>query len=127
MDMKSLESLLANVTNFLKSEANSETVVGKPFQLGEYSCVPVIRIGIGFGYGGGEQKVNEKSTGESGGVGGGAGIGIAPIGFLCTHGSEITFVPANNSKGIATIFEKVPDMIMKYMDSKQAKKEGASA
>ena len=120
MDLNNLESLLANVTNFLKSEANSETVVGKPFQLGEYRCVPVIRIGIGFGYGGGEQKANEK-TPDSGGVGGGAGIGIAPIGFLCTHGSEITFVPANNSKGIGAMFEKVPDLIMKYMDSKQAK------
>lgn len=120
-----LENLLSNVTDFLKNEANSETVVGKPFQLGEYSCIPVIKVGLGFGYGTGEQKSKEQSG--SGGVGGGAGVGIVPIGFLCSHGKEITFVPANNSKGFAAIFEKVPELIMKYMESREEKKAGATA
>lgn len=116
-----LDNILASVTDFLKSEANSETVVGKPFQLGEYSCVPVIKVGIGFGYGSGEQTGKEQSG--AGGLGGGAGVGIVPIGFLCSHGKDISFVPANNGKGFAAIFEKVPDLIAKFMESREAKKE----
>lgn len=121
----SLDKMLSTVTDFMKTEANSETVIGKPFQLGEYSCIPVIKVGLGFGYGTGEQKTKEHEG--AGGMGGGAGIGIAPIGFLCSHGKEITFVPANNSKGFAAIFEKVPELISKYMESKQAKKEETAA
>jgi uncharacterized spore protein YtfJ len=117
-----LDHLLATVTDFLKNEANSETVIGKPFQLGEYSCVPVIKIGLGFGYGTGEQKSKDQAA--SGGVGGGAGVGIAPIGFLCSHGKDISFVPANNSK-LSSLFEKVPELIEKYMAA-QAKKEKAA-
>ena len=43
------EEMLPKITEFLKSEAKTETVVGAQFQLGEFSCVPVIRVGMGFG------------------------------------------------------------------------------
>ena len=46
-----LEELIAKITDFIKSEAKTETVVGDQFELGEFKCVPVIKVGMGFGEG----------------------------------------------------------------------------
>ena len=48
------ETMLEKITSFMKSEAKTDTVIGKEFKLGEFSCIPVIRVGMGFGTGGGE-------------------------------------------------------------------------
>ncbi len=116
------DELLTQITDFIKSEAKTETVVGKQFELGEFMCVPVIKVGIGFGSGGGEgTESKSKSHGE--GVGAGAGVGIEPIGFLVTKGEEISFLSTGKSKGLAAAFEKVPDLIEKIAATR--KKEEA--
>jgi uncharacterized spore protein YtfJ len=115
-----VEDVLSKVTDFIKSEAKTETVMGKEFKLGEFICVPVIRLGMGFGYGGGEgggDTPQVKGHGE--GSGAGAGMGIEPVGFLATRGSEITFIPARNTKGLSAAFEKLPDLLEKLMASKK--------
>ena len=74
------EELLKQITDFMKTEANTDTVIGKQFDLGEFKCVPVIKVGMGFGSGGGEN--HEKKDRSAEGLGAGAGVGIEPIGFL---------------------------------------------
>jgi uncharacterized spore protein YtfJ len=115
------EEVISKVTEFLKNEANTETVIGKQFQLGEFTCVPVIRIGMGFGFGGGEGEgdSNKNGKGKGEGAGGGAGTGIEPMGFLVTRGEEINFVSTRTSKGLNAMFEKAPDLISKYFDKKE--------
>ena len=103
------EELLKQITDFIKVEAKTETVVGQPFDLGEFKCVPVIKVGLGFGSGGGEGF--EKKDLKSEGMGAGAGVGIEPIGFLVTKGDEISFLKAGKSHGLAALFEKVPDLL----------------
>ena len=90
--------------------------MGKEFTLGEFTCVPVIRLGMGFGYGGGEgggDTPELKGHGE--GSGAGAGMGIEPVGFLAARGGEITFIPAHNTKGLSAAFEKLPDKTVEYI------------
>jgi len=111
------DEVLVKVTDFLKSEAKTETVIGKEFKLGEFTCVPVIRMGLGFGYGGGEGEDEKKAHG--GGSGAGAGIGIEPLGFLVTRGAEISFVPSKTSKGLSAAFEKMPDVLEKFLGAKE--------
>jgi uncharacterized spore protein YtfJ len=122
--MDNLNDLLVKMTDFLKSEAKTETIIGQPFTLGEFSCVPVMSLGLGFGGGGGEGKGNGKNpgNGEGFGSGGGAGIGMGPVGFLVTRGNEIQFIPTRSSRGLSGAFEKLPDLIDKFMD-KYPKKE----
>jgi uncharacterized spore protein YtfJ len=117
-----LDETVQKLTDFLKTEAKTETVIGQAFQLGEFTCVPVIKFGIGMGYGGGEGKgkQNSKGNGEGTGVGAGGGIGVEPMGFLATRGGEISFIPTRTGKGLSAIFEKVPDMIEKMMKKKDA-------
>lgn len=111
------EELLEKITDFIKSEARTETVMGEKFTLGKFECVPVIRVGMGFGSGGGGGDAPKTGKGEGGGAG--AGIGIEPIGFLVTNEDEISFIGVNkSSKGIAAAFERVPDLVEKMMSKK---------
>ncbi len=105
------EELLEKVTDFMRTEANTETVIGKEFELGEFKVVPVIKIGMGFGSGGGGGSESKERKGE--GMGAGAGMGIEPIGFLVTREGEISFLEAGKAHGLAAAFEKVPDLIEK--------------
>ncbi len=105
------EELLGQITDFIKSEAKTETVVGEQFDLGEFKCVPVIKVGMGFGSGGGEGTEGRGRKGE--GMGAGAGVGIEPIGFLVSRADEISFLASGKTRGLAAVFEKVPDLIEK--------------
>ncbi len=111
-----IEGLMDKITTFIKSEAKSETVVGEAFMLGEYSCIPVIRVGMGFGTGLGEGDAPKTGHGE--GAAGGAGMGIEPIGFLVSRGDQISFVSTKTNRGLAAAFEKVPDLLEKYLESR---------
>lgn len=113
-----VEEMLPQVTDFLKTEAKSQTVIGEAFALGEFTCIPVVRLGMGFGSGMGEGEDTKKGHGEGGGVGG--GMGIEPIGFLVARGAEITFVSTKTHTGLAAAFEKVPDLIEKYLKYREA-------
>ena len=117
------EELLGKITDFIKSEAKTETVVGEQFELGEFKCVPVIKVGMGFGSGGGEGTEAKGRKGE--GMGAGAGVGIEPIGFLVSKGDEISFLAAGKTRGLAAIFDKVPDLIEKI--TKNRAKETVTA
>lgn len=103
------EELLKQVTEFIKNEAKTETVVGEMFELGAFKCVPVIKVGIGFGSGGGEGFQKKEIKGE--GMGAGVGVGIEPIGFLVTKGEEISFIEAGKTHGLSAMFEQVPGLI----------------
>jgi uncharacterized spore protein YtfJ len=124
--MDNLNEMLGKVTDFLRSEAKTETIVGTQFKLGEYTCVPVMSIGLGFGGGSGEGKGNAKGNqsaeGEGKGTGGGAGIGMGPVGFLVTRGTDIQFISTRSSNGISAAFEKIPDLLDKFIDKKKAEK-----
>jgi uncharacterized spore protein YtfJ len=72
---------------------------------------------MGFGSAGGEGDAAKSGKGQGGGTA--AGIGIDPIGFLVTNGKEISFVSTHQSKTLSTIFEKVPDLIKKFMEKEK--------
>lgn len=115
------ESLIEKLSEKVKGFANTDTVIGEEFKLGDFTCKPVIKIGVGFGSGSGEGDSNAKHQGHGKGTGAGAGVGIAPVGFLVSKGGEISFIPASGKKGLDSIFEKVPDLMDKVMEMKEKK------
>ena len=119
-----LDDTVKQLTEFLKNEAKTETVVGDSFQLGEFTCLPVIKFGLGLGYGGGEGHGNANGKGQGEGTGGGAGggMGVEPIGFLVTRGDQISFIQTRTSKGLSAAFEKVPDLLEKFLEKKKSQK-----
>ena len=112
------ENLLQRLTEFIQKEAKTETVIGEPFELGDFTCVPVVRVGVGFGSGGGSGDAPKTGKGEGGGAG--AGLGIDPIGFLVTKDDQISFIQTHHNKGLSALFEKVPELIQKMMEKKAA-------
>jgi len=113
--MDNVNEVLGKITEFLKAEAKTETIMGQPFKLGEYECIPVMSIGLGFGGGMGEGK--DKKTDDKGtGFGGAVGVGMGPVGFLATKGSEIQFIAAKTSQGLSAALEKLPDLVEKISD-----------
>ena len=116
MEMR-FEELMKQITDFILSEAKTETVIGEVFKLGEFSCVPVIKVGMGFGSGGGEGIDPKNVKGQ--GAGAGAGVSIEPIGFLVTRGEAITFLSSGKSSGITTLMDKLPEVIEKFAAKKK--------
>lgn len=114
------EELLGQITDFMKSEAKTDTIVGNQFELGEFKCIPVIKVSMGFGSGGGEGMEPKGKKGE--GMGAGAGVSMEPIGFLVTRNGEISFLAAGKKHGLAAAFEKVPDLIEKIATNKKREK-----
>jgi uncharacterized spore protein YtfJ len=123
--MENVNDMLGKITEFLKSEAKTETIIGQQFKLGEFTCVPVMSVGLGFGGGGGEGRGTAKKAGdgEGTGAGGGGGIGMGPVGFLVTKGSDIQFIPTRASKGLSAAFEKLPDVLDKFLEKNRKKEE----
>ncbi|MGP8215765.1 MAG: GerW family sporulation protein [Bacteroidia bacterium] len=124
--MDNLNDVLGKISEFLKSEAKAETIIGQQFKLGDYTCVPVMRIGIGFGGATGEGKGNAKSIAEGmgTGLGSGGGVGMGPVGFLVTKGSEIEFIPVSSGKGLSAAFAKLPELLENFIE-RNKKKETA--
>ena len=114
--------LLDKITQHLKDMTKTETIIGEEFTIGEYTCKPVIKIGVGFGSGTGTGD-HQKGKGHGTGSGAGAGVGIFPVGFLVTKGEEISFIPTDSKKGLSNVIEKIPDLIEKAMDIKQSRDE----
>lgn len=131
--MENLDDMLGKLSDFLKSEAKTETIIGQQFQLGEFTCVPVMSVGLGLGSGGGEGKGKGKGPGNPKGEGegegfalGAAGVGMGPVGFLVTRGENIEFIPARSSKGLSALLEKAPGIMEKIFE-KNHDKEAAHA
>lgn len=116
------EVMLDKVSQHAKDMVKTETIIGEEFTIGEFTCKPVIKVGVGFGSGGGN-GIDDKSKCHGNGSGAGAGMGMAPVGFLITKGGEISFLPTNEKKGLQAIFDKVPDLLEKIIEMKKEKEK----
>ena len=124
MEIK-VDELLDKLSEHVKSIANTESVLGEEFTIGEFTCRPVIKFGTGFGSGtgtGDDPKGKYKGTGG----GAGAGMGVVPMGFLTAKGDEISFIPVDKKSALSTLFEQVPDLVEKMaeMKTKKEKEDG---
>ena len=118
--MKKSDDMFNKISDLLKSEVKTDTIIGQQFQLGEYLCVPVMSIMLGFAGMNGEGKLGTKgrSAGNATGEGNGAGLGMFPAGFLVTKGGKIQFIPAQNSQGLISALGKIPGLIETVLKSK---------
>jgi len=121
--MENMNDMIGKLTEFLRSEAKTETIIGQQFQLGGYTCVPVMALGLGIGGGGGEGKgkMNTKDAGEGEGMGtmSGAGMGLGPVGFLVANENSIQFISTRVSKGLDSLIEKAPDFLDAFLKNKK--------
>jgi len=98
-----IDTLVKNVLSELKRISNTETVVGEPIEAGGVTLIPVSRISIGFGAGGGK-----KNKAESGGEATGGGLSIEPVAFIVIQKDKVNLI---SMKKDDTGFGKIVDLI----------------
>ena len=110
-----LKETLSSIISELKAIATTKTIVGEPLTLADKMVVPVSRIMVGFGVGGGEGEETKKRGGF---VGGGAGgVRIAPIGFIIIDEEKISFLPTKPGR-FEGFIEAIPGIVEKFKSPK---------
>ena len=111
-----VEKLLKN----LESIVESETVIGEPVQAGETTIIPLTKIALGFGAGGGE-KDDQKQTAS--GTGGGANI--EPVAVIVVKGDDVTIKNLKETKAnYSKLLDMLPKIVNKFTKEKGGQKKG---
>jgi uncharacterized spore protein YtfJ len=114
-----IDSLVKTILSEIKQVIQNETVVGKPIQAGAVTLIPVSRISIGFGAGGG--RTGQKH-GEAEGTGG--GLSVEPVAFLAVQDKKVDLIPIKaEGSELARIINLIPGVAEKIKDVLDKKDE----
>jgi uncharacterized spore protein YtfJ len=106
--------ILQGLIGELKTLAKTETIVGSPFSAGEFTVIPISRVSLGVGAGGGTGGDEKKgSAGEAGG--GAGGIRIHPVALVAVRGAELHVHTLGRGAAFTRTFEKMPDLVEKSL------------
>jgi uncharacterized spore protein YtfJ len=109
-----LSSLLEN----LKEMTSSKTIIGDPIEVGKNTIVPVMKVSLGIGAGGGNIASTEKNDRTGGG--GGGGLCITPVGFLVIQDEKVLMVTPKTSR-MSWLTESLPEIFEKFAESRKKK------
>jgi len=119
-----IQELVKAVLSELKQITKTETVIGEPIRSGSTVVVPVSKISIGFGIGGGQAGVKGSQAEGTGG-----GISIEPVAFVVIREENVSILAvAKETSGLAQLVDLVPEAIetiKKFKDRKTSKKPDA--
>ncbi len=122
MAEKSIEEVVKEALENVRSLADTQTVIGEPISImGSTTVIPVCRISVGLGLGGSSYgKVANH------GAGGGSGVTVTPIAFLVIRDDgETKVLNLGENSGYANpsitgfvneidgVLDKAPDIIEK--------------
>jgi len=105
----SVVQILQTIVGELRAIARSETIVGAPVTSGARTVIPISKVSVGFGAGGGEGSKADKSAGFGGG--GGGGVLIEPAAFLVMDTDRVYLLSARKPGAIDAIMEAAPDLL----------------
>ena len=112
--------------------ADSQTIIGDPISLGETTLIPVSKVSIGVGIGGG--SYGKDSTNGAGA--GGTGLTVSPVAFIVVDkNGNASILNVGSQPGITGIsgtvneidkaLDNVPDIIEKVKNIFKKKKASA--
>ncbi|HSQ41512.1 MAG TPA: spore germination protein GerW family protein [Fibrobacteraceae bacterium] len=108
----SIENLAETLLEKLRWISQAETVVGKPFQSGETTIIPVSKVSLGFAIGG------HAGKGDSSGSGG--GVQVDPVAFLVIQGDNVRVLPVTKDNNLAQkVYDLIPDVIARFTSSQK--------
>lgn len=116
-----IEDLVKTVLSELREITKTETVVGEPIKVGKTTILPVSRISVGFGVGGGS---SEKKSGRGEGTGG--GVSIEPVAFFVVRDEKVELVTIKKEEiGLGKVIDLVPQIVEKVKDFKEKRSSSA--
>ena len=109
------QDILKGLIGELKTLAKTETIVGSPFSAGEFTVIPISRVSLGIGAGGGTGGDEKKGpAGEAGG--GGGGIRIQPVALVAVRGAELHVHMLGRGAAFTHTVEKMPELVEKSLE-----------
>ncbi|MEW5701854.1 MAG: spore germination protein GerW family protein [Candidatus Zixiibacteriota bacterium] len=105
----SVVQILQTIVGELRAMARSETIVGNPVTSGARTVIPISKISVGFGAGGGEGSRVDKGSGFGGG--GGGGVMMEPAAFLVLDADRVYLLSTRKPGAIEAILDAAPDLM----------------
>lgn len=84
----SIQSIMETTLETIKNSIDSNTIVGNPIEAEESVIVPISKVTVGFGIGGGEYNKNNKNYDTNFAGGSGGAITISPVAFVVVENGE---------------------------------------
>lgn len=113
MDKHPIGDLTEITLSKIKELVDVNTVVGDPITTPDgIMLIPVSRVMLGYGIGGGDGTMNNSALGSA--TGSGAGIKIEPVGFLCVQDGSVRMI--NIASPATTTLDRVIDAAPELID-----------
>ena len=125
MEKKSpLNDLMLSAMEKVREMADTNAIVGQPITTPDgVTLIPISRVSLGFGCGGGDYG---KTQPKGFGGGSGAGVNIAPVAFLVikdgvTRVLPVAVPPVSTVDRVVEMVPDVLDRVEKFFDRKEEK------
>lgn len=127
----SIQSLMEKTFETIKGSIDANTIIGDPIETETTVVVPISKVTIGFGIGGGEySKDNDEKSIEkmdTNFAGGSAGaISVQPVAFVVVENGETRIMSLDNSinmvDNILSVTPKVIEKIQKIVNENDKNK-----
>lgn len=102
----SIQSLMETTLETIKGSIDANTIIGDPIKTETTVVVPISKVTIGFGIGGGEysrgynetKKIDTESKNDTNFAGGSAGaISVQPVAFVVVENGETRLMSLDNN------------------------------
>lgn len=119
-----LNELMHSAMEKVREMADTNTIVGQPIATADgVTLIPISRVSLGFGGGGGDYG---KTPPKDFGGGAAAGVKIDPMAFLVikdgvTRVMPVAVPPVSTVDRIVEMVPDIMDKVEKYFDKKEAK------
>lgn len=125
-----LSEVMKESMDKVREMVDTNTIVGQPISTPDgVTLIPISRVSMGFGGGGGEFG-NKKDPAAEGnlGAGIGAGVKIEPVAFLIVKDGAVRVMPVAVPavSTVDRIVEMVPDMVDRFSGFINSKKSPAT-
>lgn len=118
----SIQSIMETTLETIKNSIDSNTIVGNPIKAEASVIVPISKVTVGFGIGGGEYnktcKVDTNSDTNFAGGSGGA-VTISPVAFVVVENGETRLISLEDNvnlvDNILTVTPRIIDKVQKIL------------
>ena len=118
----SIQSIMETTLETIKNSIDSNTIVGNPIKAEASVIVPISKVTVGFGIGGGEYnkscKTNTNSDTNFAGGSGGA-VTISPVAFVVVENGETRLISLEDNvnlvDNILTVTPKIIEKVQKIL------------
>ena len=111
-----LSDMMDHTIDKIKSIAESNTVIGTPFESKDGTLIfPLTKVSLGFVTGGGEYGSDSKNFKDSNAFpfagGTGAGVTMQPVGLLKLSGDDCKLIYVDEKSPIEKFISTIPDIV----------------